>query len=250
MLKEIKIEYIYHSAFSIDFEDRLFIFDYYKGNLPKLDKKSTFFVSHSHDDHFSPEILQVENSGSHDYILSSDIINYKKEKNIIDLGDEENVEKLKLLHSENTSYMKPGDYIDKADYSVRTFASTDKGVSFLLNYEGINIFHAGDLNLWIWDEDTDEEREEMYKDFMDIINEISFYNIDLAFFPLDPRLEDKYADGFNIFIDELDPSIIFPMHFKDDISYNLQYMTEFKENNTIFRPIFKNNQTFLVNYEE
>lgn len=249
MLKEITIEYIYHSGFSVKFEDQNFIFDYYKGKLPSFKSPTAFFVSHSHDDHYNPEIFNLKGDTPYKYILSSDIKSYEKKENIIDLGSSENVENLKHMYSENSYHIKEGDNLILDNFSVRAFPSTDKGVSFLVNYHGINIFHAGDLNLWVWDEDTPEEKEQMYERFISIIKEISIYDIDIAFFPLDPRLGQRYADGFNMFIDEVEPSIILPMHFKDDVSYNLQYMTQFKEYSDIYRPIFKNNQFFLVNYE-
>lgn len=249
MLKEITIEYIYHSGFSVKFEDQNFIFDYYKGKLPSLNNPTAFFVSHSHDDHYNSEIFNLKDNNSHKYILSSDIQSYEKNDNIISLGSAENVENLKQMYSDDSHFIKAGDNLVLDNFSVRAFPSTDQGVSLLINCHGINIFHAGDLNLWVWDEDTPEEKEQMYTDFTSIIKEVGTYDVDIAFFPLDPRLGQRYADGFNMFIDEVEPSIILPMHFKDNVSYNLQYMTQFKEYSDIYRPIFKNNQFFLVNYE-
>lgn len=249
MLREIIIEYIYHSGFSIKFEDRIFVFDYYKGDLPKIDRPSSIFVSHSHPDHYNPEIFSIFGPHAEDFILSDDIVPYEKEDNIIRLGSQTDVNHLKSITGDHSHFVKPGDLLYIKDFQVKTFGSTDKGVSFLLSYKGINIFHAGDLNLWIWDEDSPEERDAMYRDFMEIIKEVSAYDIDIAFFPLDPRLEDRAADGFNIFIDEVQPSLIFPMHFKDRVGFNLQYMNKFKEYSDIYRPIFKANQIFLVHYE-
>lgn len=250
MLKDIKIEYIYHSGFSLSFEDKTFVFDYYKGKLPDLNKDTSFFVTHSHEDHYNPEIFNLPDSQSYTYILSNDLLNYDKKDNIIMLSSQEKIESLKNPHGDRTYYVGENDQVSVNDFSLKTFGSTDKGVSMLLTYKGIRIFHAGDLNLWVWDEDTEEERKKMYDDFTEIVDKVSKYGVDIAFFPLDPRLEDRYADGFNIFVDKVKPSIIFPMHFKDQISYNLQYMSEFKDRSQIFRPIFKENQFFLVNYED
>ena len=33
---------------------------------------------------------------------------------------------------------------------VRTFKSTDEGVAFMVECEGKRIYHAGDLNNWVW----------------------------------------------------------------------------------------------------
>ena len=37
---------------------------------------------------------------------------------------------------------------------IKAFGSTDIGISFLVSVDGVDIFHAGDLNWWHWwDED-------------------------------------------------------------------------------------------------
>lgn len=50
----MKVTYIHHSCFVVEIEDCIFVFDYYKGELPEFDKNKRifFFVSHSHGDHF------------------------------------------------------------------------------------------------------------------------------------------------------------------------------------------------------
>ena len=34
---------------------------------------------------------------------------------------------------------------------IRAFKSTDQGVAFLASLEGRTIYHAGDLNNWVWE---------------------------------------------------------------------------------------------------
>ncbi|MDO5717402.1 MAG: MBL fold metallo-hydrolase [Tissierellia bacterium] len=253
MLKQINIKYIYHSCYQVSIDDKILIFDYFHGDLDDLDpykKDITFFASHSHPDHYNKDILSLKGNENIRYILSNDIQDLSKVDNIIYLGDtEEKVEDRKLMYSKNIEYMKPYDLKEYPDMTVRTFGSTDKGVSFLVSVNSINIFHAGDLNLWIWDEDTEEEREQMRKDFLKELDRIKHYDIDIAFFPLDPRLKKLYSEGFKEFIDRVQPTLIFPMHFRDNISYNLSFMNEFPEYKGIYRPVFKKNQIFLVNYE-
>ncbi len=52
----MKITYINHSGFLIETKDCYYIFDYYKGELPLLDKEKEVivFCSHFHKDHFNP----------------------------------------------------------------------------------------------------------------------------------------------------------------------------------------------------
>ena len=44
---------------------------------------------------------------------------------------------------------------------LKTLKSTDEGVAFLLNYIGNTVYHAGDLNLWVWKEESREYNEDM-----------------------------------------------------------------------------------------
>lgn len=56
-----KITYLNHSGFLLEWECCYWIFDYYKGEIPKLDpaKEIFVFVSHSHGDHFNPMVFAL-----------------------------------------------------------------------------------------------------------------------------------------------------------------------------------------------
>ena len=60
----MKITYINHSGFLVETDDCYYIFDYYKGNLPELDKSKSVVVlcSHFHPDHFNPKIFEILNN--------------------------------------------------------------------------------------------------------------------------------------------------------------------------------------------
>ena len=57
----IKVTYLGHSGFLAEVEDMYLLFDYYKGELPKMDpdKKMAVFVSHSHYDHYGKDIFRL-----------------------------------------------------------------------------------------------------------------------------------------------------------------------------------------------
>ena len=57
----MEITYIGHSGFLVETGACYFIFDYYKGEIPVLDAEKDIYVfcSHSHHDHFNPEIFQL-----------------------------------------------------------------------------------------------------------------------------------------------------------------------------------------------
>ena len=60
----MKITHIYHSGFLVELENSLLLFDWYKGTLPELDADKTLYVfcSHSHPDHYSRKIWELQNS--------------------------------------------------------------------------------------------------------------------------------------------------------------------------------------------
>ena len=57
----MQVTYIDHSGFMVESGSCYYIFDYYKGELPKLDKdkEEIVFCSHFHQDHFNPQIFQI-----------------------------------------------------------------------------------------------------------------------------------------------------------------------------------------------
>ena len=209
----IKICYVYHSCFIVELDSCYIMFDYYKhynskeandfnfDNLIRtiLDSKKPFyiFVSHGHSDHINKKIFDY-NSQKTSYILSDDV---KTETN-----------------SSNINYISPGNMLKLDDISINAFSSTDLGVSFMIDVNNTVIFYAGDLNWWAWPDDTKEEAEYMENFYKTTVEEIKKINkeINIAFFPVDKRLEENYDMGGNYFIEHLHPKVFIPMHFGND----------------------------------
>lgn len=205
------IYFIYHSGFAVKTSNHFLIFDYYKQpnnmdeNVKKLlsmenlkEMQNVFiFASHSHEDHFNPEILKFEKYNSRiQYILSSDInVEKRNNYNMINEGEEKHVK----------------------DVYVKAYGSTDIGISFLVKVDGLTIFHAGDLNWWHWKEDSISERNLAESSFKSNIEKLKHEtSIDISFFPVDPRLEEFYYMGGKYFAEKINPKILIPMHFGDD----------------------------------
>ena len=57
----LQVTYIYHSGFCVETGNSYYIFDYYKGKLPVLDRKKKVYVfaSHFHHDHYNPKIFAL-----------------------------------------------------------------------------------------------------------------------------------------------------------------------------------------------
>jgi L-ascorbate metabolism protein UlaG (beta-lactamase superfamily) len=197
----IAIRYLYHSGFSLETDNCCLIFDYYQGEVRLPDKKTYVFCTHNHADHYNPKIFawQDKRPGIQ-YILSYDL----KGDPMVPAG------------KDNLTFLSPGEERLIEEITVKAYGSTDEGVSFLVNCEGINIFHAGDLNWWHWAEDIPAERVKAEQTFKAEIAKIEGSSVDIAFFPVDPRLDANYYLGAELFIQTIRPRYLVPMHFWDD----------------------------------
>ena len=199
------VTHYYHSGFSVACEDTILIFDYWLGEEGELDEKLQLtpeklaaykeivvFISHDHIDHMDPVVFTWKDLPGIRYVVSSD-----------------------MPVGTRGRRMAPGDVLELApDMTVKAFDSTDPGVSFLVEFRGLNVFHAGDLNFWHWrDESTLPEIEEADAEFRKALEPVTKEQIDLAFFPLDPRQGTMFEAGANFFILSAKPRIMIPMHY-------------------------------------
>lgn len=209
----IKINYLFNSGFTVEMEKHLLIFDYFKDSIDNgeknrangvigeedlnTDKKIIVFSSHSHRDHFNPVILDWKNIRPDiTYVLSSDIKDVRK--------------------TENVNIISAYEELNLEDVYVKAYGSTDIGISFLVKIDGVTLFHSGDLNWWYWWDDTESEIQQSERWFKDEIRKIKGETVDIAFFPVDPRLEHNYCVGGEYFIKEINPQVFIPMHFGEN----------------------------------
>ena len=106
---------------------------------------------------------------------------------------------------------------------VATLCSTDQGVAFLVTAEGKSIYHAGDLNNWYWPEESKSGNERMERDYKKEIDKIEGRHFDIAFVPLDPRLEEGYGYGMDYFLKKVDAERVFPMHMWEKYDVTERY---------------------------
>ncbi|MEG0775596.1 MBL fold metallo-hydrolase [Clostridium sp.] len=235
-----KIHYLYHSGFAIETTNHFLVLDYYKNpsnkliknilspdNI-KLKKNMYVFSSHSHGDHFNPAIFKWQQYNPEiKYVLSSDIDIEESHCTYIRIseGDEKRID----------------------DITIRAYGSTDIGISFLVKVDELVIFHAGDLNWWHWKEDSLEEQKLAEVSFKQHIEKIKAHEayIDIAFFPVDPRLEESYYIGGEYFSKELQPKLFIPMHFGDETSVTRFFSEKIKELNISSAVITTNGQEIM-----
>jgi L-ascorbate metabolism protein UlaG (beta-lactamase superfamily) len=206
----MKVIYLYHSGFSVELEKTVLVFDYYKGTLPTWDKTKQiyFFISHKHHDHFNMDIFKyVETYPSVEFFVGSDI--HLSEKYL----ERCHVSPDSHKHIHNIGKNKSFDW---NELKIETLRSTDAGVAFLVEVEGIQIYHGGDLNWWHWDgesKDYNSKMEILYKKEIDFIQGRHFQ---LAFIPVDPRLKAATFYGINYFCKKVAADFIFPMHMWEE----------------------------------
>jgi L-ascorbate metabolism protein UlaG (beta-lactamase superfamily) len=227
--QEVKIQYLYHSGFRVETERHILIFDYYQGPVDLGDsRKETYvFCSHSHPDHFNPIIFSWQKQKENiRYILSHDLPPNK-------LPDQALV-------------LSPYQEIQTGDLRVKAFGSTDEGVSFLVRDLRRSIFHAGDLNWWYWWRDIPQEIAKAEVLFKEEIARIKGEQVDIAFFPVDSRLEHNYGVGADYFIREIAPRFLIPMHFGDDLATPVKYAEKMQESPTKVIKIAARGQEFVL----
>ena len=70
-------------------------------------------------------------------------------------------------HAEDAVYINKGDVYEDENIRIEAFGSTDVGISFLIDLQGVRLFHAGDLNNWHWSEEsTPQEIRKAEGDFL------------------------------------------------------------------------------------
>lgn len=226
----MKVIYLHHSGFIVALEKVTLIFDAITNIQPhflRKGRKNIFFATHSHKDHFAQRIFSYGTDYNSTYILSDDI---------------------SKRGGSNISYVHPYETLEIDGVTIKTYGSTDLGVSFLVEAEGKTIFHAGDLNWWDWD--TEERphidpvaeeadyKAEIAKLKADLQNTI----IDVAFVPVDGRLGGSATKAAVYFIDELHPRVLAPMHFWDDYSLVGTLTSKVYGSGTEILPIEKRNE--------
>ena len=205
MNKTMTVTYYHHSGFSVASGDVLLVFDYWRGKKVRLPEELgvtpdflarfnevIVFISHEHEDHFDEIVYSWEQYAPVTYVISDTLPAGVKGRR-----------------------MQKGDEITLSErVHVKAYGSTDAGVSFLVTLDGMTFFHAGDLNFWHWREVSNARQiQEADEDFRGEVADIQGTEIDVAFFPVDPRLGMLFDAGANYFILTVKPRLLLPMHF-------------------------------------
>ena len=215
------LTYIFHSSFVLDTENCLIVFDFWldpEHLMPEIlntSKPVYVFSSHFHEDHFTKEIFtwrETYPKVNFTYILSKDILKHRRAKK-----DDADV------------WMAKGAVWEDNNIMVYAMGRNDSGVSWIIETEGKNIFHAGDLNNWyakfLADENAPgtilsnelmlvnpEKDEKRYLGELKDIAKVTD-SFDLVMFPIDARIGNGYTRGGRQFIERFKVGMFVPMHF-------------------------------------
>ena len=222
---EAKVYYCGHSGWVVSTNNCYLIFDYFSANKlsnnPGLvngtinpeelkGKKVYIFVSHDHGDHFDETIFSWKDKLKDiTYIYGFKPENSKRYKKEAYDGPD-------YVYIENNQTQK----VDNA--TITTLKSNDTGQGFLVEVDGISIYHPGDHALF-----TSDDKPGFVKEVDFIADHNS--SVDIAFLPVTgcpSRWKKEFiAEGFFYSIDKLNPHKVYPMH-----AFNREYLlTDFAE---------------------
>lgn len=231
-----QVTYIWHDCFVVELREFTMVFDFWldpiKSNEPikhnekiplflkgrDSEKPIYIFVSHHHKDHYTKKIFEWSRLFPNiTYIISEDVGRHARH-----ILSEDSLYKGHKPSKDKCFILKEGDSYMDLNIKVEAFGSTDIGNSYFVEAfpdcasKRISFFHAGDLNAWLWkDESTEEEVETALRQFTSIVDRIASAHpqIDYVMFPVDSRIGTDYASGARIFVKAIYARHFFPMHF-------------------------------------
>lgn len=239
------ITYIYHSCYLLEFDGFSVILDFYKDAKKDdgrfwvkdylLEKKEDLYVfcTHSHSDHFNPEILEWQkNKANIKYIFSSELKENKR------FDENANIMYLDKLQIYGDEFLR-----------VKAYGSTDAGASFLINVGGKRFFHAGDLNNWHWNEEVPKPEAATYENSylcqLELVAE-GIEEIYAVMFPVDSRLGKDYMRGAEQFISRIPTAHFLPMHFGEHYDKANAFAPIAQNHHCKYLEVHKKGQSFTL----
>ena len=199
-----KVKYLGHSGFVVETENHLIIFDYVKKNIDPtfglrneivqtefnikgVNKDVIFLNSHDHFDHYNKNINKFYSKFEKAYTVVGDI-----ETNL-----------------PNTKSMKGRDYFYVKGAKIYSAYSTDEGVCFVVDVDGVKMYFAGDNIDW----GDPISHEKYYREINYLAEKI--VNVDIAFVPVCNfygEMSKSIVESAIFVCEKLKAKEIYPMH--------------------------------------
>jgi len=208
---EASMWYLGHCGWAVRTDDHFMIFDYWPGGLfpetPCLangcidpaeiaDENVYVFVTHEHGDHFDPVIFDwVDELPNVTYVFG---FRPELQPQYRQAGYE----------GPDYQYIGPREHVELDGMNIRTLAANDAGVGFLVEVDGLVLYHAGDHAGW-----AEGERDGYFAEIDYLAPFID--ELDMAFVNVtgchahDP---DALVEGNLYTIDAFQPKLIVPTH--------------------------------------
>lgn len=198
------------SGFLIETPTASLLFDWYRRILPPIrrDKPLHVFISHIHSDHFNQALLNLAKR----FPDVSIYLGY----DYSDEGLNEALEKLPEACADSVSCFRGGQHLDIAGGTVHALESTDLGVAFLVELDGLRFFHGGDLFPWRGAE----------TDFLAYIAALKGVRIDYAMLPMDPRFPEAAGLSISAYLSQAEISCFTPMHLWNRPEYTEEFFAQ------------------------
>ena len=129
---------------------------------------------------------------------------------------------------------------------METLPSTDEGVAFVVTAEGRTIYHAGDLHWWHWEGEDKAWNRNMEVNFKRYCEPLQGRHIDLAMFPIDPRLGEDGFRGARYFLELTDTACLLPMHQWEQFSFTQDFLAACPAFAGQVLPVERNGQCFTL----
>lgn len=209
----LSVTYLHHSGFLVETDFHILLFDYFRDNAPGngtlgdgvfhpeayTGKRLAVFISHHHADHFDPVVFEwAENRPDILYFVGKDV--------------------RRIPENTHVFRMRGGDVKAEGGIEVMALRSTDDGVAFVVQVDGVSLYHAGDLNDWRWDGESAVDNTRMTTAYLKEMEKLKGMRFDAAFVPVDPRQGADMKEGLRGFLAAAETAHIFPMHFWGDFS--------------------------------
>lgn len=236
---EAIVWYSNHSGWLVKTKNHLLVFDYWQPgtdpdnvsinngriNPKEIENQNVMvFASHSHGDHYSSSIF--------DWSKSVKNIKYV-------MGFEPQID-----HA--YTYIAPREEKTIDHVKITTIPSTDSGEGFMVEVDGVSIYHPGDHANRYQDEDK------AFSDEIDFLAK-TYTNIDIAFVPISGcRFRDKIAlnKGNDYLVKKFNPEMVLPMHGSNSEYKYKEYADEKNkaENTSIYKYVLnKGDRLFYKN---
>ena len=212
-----RLLYIHHDCFILEAGAKTLLFDYPASRyLPQAAARVaaahidgsdlTIFVSHSHDDHFDPNLgAATSRAASRRFVVSDDVA---------DLYG--------TVLPADTVVLEPDMVREIGGMAVEGIESNDMGLAYRIDVAGLTVYFGGDLALWDWPGNSPAANRAVGMSWRRTLTRLAKQPVDVAFTNMDPRLAASLS-GAPELLERLGPRVFVPMHLDGHTHYIDRY---------------------------